>query len=291
MSTPEIAIRLFAAVLLAPIAGMLLVGLDRRISARLQGRVGPPVTQPFYDLVKLLAKQGDTTSRFQTACLALYLASNVVSLAMVFLGQDLLVMLFVVAFGAVAYIVGGFSAKSPYSQLGTQREMLQLLTYEPLLIFLAVGIYLRTGSFLAADVLRLERPLLPELPVFALTLVVVYCIKLRKSPFDIAASAHHGHQEVVRGPLSEVAGPSLALVELAHWYELPLLLSIAALLWATPLWAGVLLGLACLLASIVVDNVAARLTWSWMLRFGWAVAVPASIANLLYLYATRGGGS
>jgi ech hydrogenase subunit B len=291
VSTVEVAVRLAAALVLAPIAGMVLVGLDRRISARLQGRVGPPITQPFYDLVKLLAKQGDTTSRFQTACLALYLASNAVSLAMVFLGLDLLVTLFVVAFGAVAYIVGGFSAKSPYSQLGTQREMLQLLTYEPLLIFFAVGIYLRAGTFLVSDVVRLERPLLLELPVFAVTLVVVFCIKLRKSPFDIAASAHHGHQEVVRGPLSEVAGPSLALVELTHWYEVPLLISIGALLWATPWWAGVLVGLVCFLASIIVDNVFARLTWSWMLRFGWTVAVPASLANLIYLYTTRGGGS
>jgi len=290
VSIVDTVLRLLLAVVVAPWVGMLLVGLDRKLSARLQGRVGPPLTQPFYDLVKLLAKQGDTTSRFQTACLALFLASNVVSLALVLMGGDLLVMLFVLAFGAVAYIVGGFSAKSPYSQLGTQRELLQLLTYEPLLVFLAVGIYLRTGSFLASVAFSHAKPLLPEMPVFVLTLIAVFGIKLRKSPFDIASSPHHGHQEVVRGPLSEVAGPSLALVELAHWYEVVLLVALASLLWASPIWAGALVGLGCLLASIVVDNVAARLTWSWMLRFGWLVAVPASILNLIYLYATRGGG-
>ena len=43
-------------VVLGPVVGCLLAGLDRKISARMQGRVGPPLLQPYYDVRKLLAK-------------------------------------------------------------------------------------------------------------------------------------------------------------------------------------------------------------------------------------------
>ena len=57
-------------------------------------------------------------------------------------------------------------------------------------------------------------------------------IKLRKSPFDISA-CHHAHQEVVRGVYTEYSGPYLALIEIAHWYEVILVLGFCALFWAT----------------------------------------------------------
>ena len=42
---------------LAPFLGGLLDGCDRKISARMQGRIGPPLLQPFYDVQKLFNKQ------------------------------------------------------------------------------------------------------------------------------------------------------------------------------------------------------------------------------------------
>ena len=57
--------RMLAFVLLAPLAGGLLAGIDRRVSARLQGRYGPPVLQPFYDVFKLLRKERIIVNKFQ----------------------------------------------------------------------------------------------------------------------------------------------------------------------------------------------------------------------------------
>ena len=48
--------------ILAPFAGGLLSGVDRRITARLQSRQGPPLLQPFYDVLKLFGKQSRVTN-------------------------------------------------------------------------------------------------------------------------------------------------------------------------------------------------------------------------------------
>lgn len=272
-----------ATIAVAPVVGGFLFGLDRKVTARLQNRMGPPVEQPFYDVIKLFSKSRIVCNKTQLVCAYIYLASVVLSLLLLVLGQDLLVTLFVLALGSVALVLGGFSVKSPYSQLGSQREVLQLLAYEPLLVLAVIGIYLKTGSFLARSVFTVGEPLLLSLPLFLVALIVAMSIKLRKSPFDIATS-HHAHQEVVRGILTEYSGPYLGIIELTHWYELILLLTLVALFWAPNLIVGAVLGLACFFIVTLVDNIAARMTWSWMVRFAWTFGVGLSVVNLAALY-------
>jgi formate hydrogenlyase subunit 4 len=272
-----------AAVVVAPFVGGLLGGLDRKVTARLQGRRGPPITQPFYDFLKLWGKERIVAGRFQNAFPWVYLLSVVTSLVLIALGQDLLVMLFVLALGSSALIVGGFAVKSPYSQLGSQRELLQLLAYEPVLILMAVAIFFVSGSFEVSKIVEAPEPLLFSLPLVALAMLPVIGIKLRKSPFDISTS-HHAHQETVRGVLTEFSGRQLALIELTHWYEAVLLVALVGLFWAQNPLAASLLGSAFFYAAVLWDNVAARMTWSWMLKFTWAFGVGLAVVNLAWLW-------
>jgi ech hydrogenase subunit B len=267
----------------APLLGGLLFGMDRKVTARLQNRTGPPVEQPFYDVIKLFSKSRVVANKAQLVYVYVYLVSLVLSLVLLVLGQDLLVLLFVLAMGSVALILGGFSVRSPYSHMGSQREILQLLAYEPLLMLMAVGIYLKTGSFMIGDIFTLNQPLLLSLPLLLVALLVAMAIKLRKSPFDISAS-HHAHQELVRGILTEYSGPYLGLIELAHWYELILLLGMVSLFWAPNLAIGTVIGLVCFFIVTLVDNIAARMTWSWMLRFTWSFGAGLAVLNLAALY-------
>jgi ech hydrogenase subunit B len=269
--------------LLAPLLGGLLMGADRRLSARFQGRIGPPITQSFYDVLKLLGKAPQSCNDFQWISVSIYLATMILSLWMLVTGQDMLVLLFVLALGSIMLILGAFSVRSPYAQLGAQREILQMLAYEPLLIFMVAAIYLRTGSFAGSDIFKLEQPLLLSMPLFLLTQTIVMAIKLHKSPFDISAS-HHAHQEIVRGIYTEFSGPQLALIEMAHWYEVILLLGFVAMLWHTNWLIGVLLALAVFVGVIVLDNITARLTWRWMLRFSWTIGLGLCLINLGALY-------
>ncbi len=271
---------------LAPLVGGVLMGLDRKLSARMQGRVGPPVVQPFYDLIKLFSKEALVSTKMQLVSVYLYLTSVVLSVVMLVLGQDLLVLLFVLALGSVSLILGAFSVRSPYSQLGAYRELLLLLSYEPLLALFVVGVYLATGSFMVRDIFRMEQPLLLTLPLFAVTQILVLAMKMNKSPFDISSS-HHAHQEIVRGILTEFSGPYLGVIELTHWYELVLLLGMTALLWANNLWVGAALAISSYFLVIVIDSITARMTWRWTLRVGWGIGIPLAVINLMMVYLGR----
>ncbi|NSW77718.1 MAG: NADH-quinone oxidoreductase subunit H [Chthonomonadetes bacterium] len=272
--------------MLAPLVGGLLVGIDRKLSARMQGRMGPPIIQPFYDLIKLFSKDALVSTKMQLVSVYVYLTSVVLSLVMLVLGQDLLVLLFVLALGSVSIILGAFSVRSPYSQLGAYRELLLLLSYEPLLALFVVGVYLATDSFMVRDIFSLEQPLLLTLPLFGLTQILVLAMKMNKSPFDISAS-HHAHQELVRGVLTEFSGPYLGIIELTHWYELVLLLGLTVLLWATNVWVGMALAIVSYLAVIVLDSITARMTWRWTLQVGWGIGIPLAVINLMTMYLVR----
>ena len=73
-----------AYLLLAPLFGGLLAGADRRITARMQGRVGPPLLQPFYDVLKLREKEDITVNRVQDAYVACCLVFMVITGALFF---------------------------------------------------------------------------------------------------------------------------------------------------------------------------------------------------------------
>ena len=276
-----------ATIVLAPIAGGLLFGIDRRITARLQGRFGPPILQPFYDLFKLLGKESIAVSNMQFVWIYAYLILMIASLLCLILQLDFLVLVFLLGFAGVALVLGAFSTKSPYSHFGANRELLQILAYEPVLLLLAIAIYAQNGTFLISEIVSHQQPLLLSLWPLFIAVLYVLTIKMRKSPFDISTS-HHAHQEIVKGITIEYSGPFLALYELAEWYEIVLVLGIIVLFWANPLWIGLLIAFAAFLLELVVDNIAARMTARWMVRLSWSVGLTLGILNIAYLYIMKG---
>ncbi len=267
-----------------PVLGGVISGFDRILTARFQSRIGPPLLQPFYDVIKLLGKEKVVVNVWQAFCVNAYLTAASIATALFFLRSDLLLILFIQAVGAVFLVVGAFSSTSPYSQAGAHRELLQMLCYEPLLILISVGIYFQTGSFKIESVDAMNQPLLLKLPFLFVVLSFVLTIKLRKSPFDLSTS-HHAHQELVKGLLTDYSGPLLALTEIAHWYETVLLLGFCSLFWTTnPIGALLLVGITYL-GEIWIDNVSARMNWRWMLGYGWGMGMALSLVNLVWLYA------
>lgn len=273
-----------AALFVAPLIGGLVSGLDRRLTARLQSRMGPPILQPFYDVAKLFGKERTLSNVWIAFCSTMYLFAAVVSVTLFALQADLILLFFVQAVGAIFLVIGALSAQSPFSQVGGQRELLQVVAYEPLLLLVFVGIGLHTGDFAIASVYNMDQPLLYKLPLLFLVLSYVFTIKLRKSPFDIAGS-HHAHQEIVRGVYTEYSGPYLGMIELAHWYEIFLLLGLASLFWSTSLLGIVLVPALLYLAEIIVDNATARMTWRWLIGPVLGVGIGLSCINLIWLYA------
>ncbi|MDL2268289.1 NADH-quinone oxidoreductase subunit H, partial [Desulfovibrio sp. OttesenSCG-928-G15] len=268
----------------APFVGGLISGVDRRITARMQSRFGPPILQPFYDVFKLLGKTPSTMNAWLVLCSYLTLVSSALAVFLFFFRADLLLIFFVLTIGAVFQVMGALSVNSPYSQVGAQRELLQMLAYEPLIILAFIGIAMKTGSFSIESVYALDMPLLFSMPLLFLALGVALTIKLRKSPFDISAS-HHGHQEIVRGVLTEYTGPQLAMLEVAHWLDVVLILCLCSLFWATS-WLGVIILLVVTyFLEMLVDNISSRMTWQWMLKRVLGPTVVLCVINILWLYA------
>lgn len=271
-----------AAIVLTPLLGGILSGIDRKVTARLQSRVGPPLLQPFYDVIKLLSKEQIVTTGSQGVFIWGFLLFTVASVVMFALGQDLLLIVFVLGFGGVCLIAAGYSTRSPYAMVGAQREITQMLAYEPVLILFAVAAYMVTGSFSVSSIVAFDQPLLPKIPLIFLAVLVALLVKLRKSPFDFASS-HHAHQELVKGIMTEFSGPTLAIVEITHWYETVLVLALVALFWTSNPILGLIIASGAFTFATVVDNISARLTWPIMLKSSWSLGVGLSAINIVLL--------
>jgi ech hydrogenase subunit B len=264
--------------------GGFLTGIDRKLTARMQNRVGPPIVQPFFDVIKLWGKERVMVNPMQLLYANTYLFFSVASLVLLILGWDLLMILFISAFASVALVLGGYSVESPYARIASQREIIQIAAAEPVLVLAMVGMFLVTGDFTAAAIPEHPRPLLVDLPLVFVALLIAIGIKLRKSPFDVSTSAHHAHQELVRGIYTEFAGPTLAVLEVGHWFEMIFFLVFLGLFWA-PDWriAGLLLTSTFIL-ELLVDNISARYTWSWLLKVAWVGGMGLAAVNVAWLY-------
>lgn len=215
--------------------GFFFKGLDRRVEARLQRRVGPPLVQPVLDIAKLLTKETlipNTANR--TAFLmapvigftGMAVCAAFIPVPGVYQGLtnmgDLLVIFYLLPVPAIALMLAGSSSSSPFGAVGFSREMLMMLAYEvPLLaVLLAVAMLagkgLGTGAeFSLAQIIRyqsetgalgLNPVMVPALAAYLMFLPGTMGVV----PFDIPEA----ETEVLEGPLLEYGGPPLALFQI-----------------------------------------------------------------------------
>lgn len=270
-------------IFVTPFVGCFLAGIERKFSANLQGRVGPPLLQPWYDFIKLMHKENVVVNKYQNIYILSYFIFIVASLLMLLFEMDLLMIIFVYTIANVSLILGGLATGSPYSRIGSERETVSMLAYEPILIFYIIGMYMLTGSFNISKLNSVKGPMILYLPLIFVSMLFIMIIKFKKSPFDFSTS-HHAHQELVKGMFTEFSGPTMAMIEISHWYEYIFLLGIMFLFWKQNIVMGIIISIFTFLFVIVIDNISARLSWEWMIKFTWTVVVGVSIANILFLY-------
>lgn len=284
----------------APFVGALLAGVDRVITARMQGRKGPSIFQPLYDVQKLLRKQTKAINRVQILYIVSFLAFVIITGALFFGGYDLLLIFFTLTTANIFLVIAASSGHSPYAFMGASRELIQMLAYEPMIIISAIGFYICTGSFKVSEIITMtinqvtqnRLPIIFTLPGIFLGFVFVLTIKLRKHPFDLSTS-HHAHQEMVKGITTEFSGQMFALVEIAHWYENIFILGVLSLFFFNGNWWSIPFGLVaiavCYFVEILVDNTNARLKWNHMLTNSWLVTAILGAINLIIIEVVKGG--
>jgi len=273
--------------ILSPFIGGLLVGIDRQVTARLQNRRGPPIIQPFYDVMKLFGKEDKIVNKTYLVFGVAYLLTVILSLALLLFRYDLLITTFIFGVSFIFLVLAGYSTRSQFGYMGATRELLQMLTYEPILLFTVFLIRLVTGSFEINSIFNASQPLLYMLPLALIAIFVILPIKARKSPFDIADA----HQEIAQGPETEFSGKFLALLYITHFFELIFILWFVSLFFAQglffiPGWAmQIFLMFIAYVFLIVIDNATARLRVDQMLKQVFIVGMILLILNLVYIIA------
>lgn len=285
--TVKIILSIVAYIILAPVIGGLMSGIDRKITARMQGRQGPPILQPFYDVIKLLKKETVFVNHVQIFYLLTFLVFVIFTGCLFFGGFDLLLVFFALTTANLFLILAATSAHSPYANMGANREMMQMLAYEPMVLLTAVGFYLATGTFKVREIVMHDGTLpIIMLPGVFVGFVFILTIKLRKHPFDLATS-HHAHQEMVKGITTEFSGEMFAIVEIAHWYESVFLMGVIALFFLNANWWTIFIALIAISISyfvlILVDNTNARVKWQKMFKNSWITTIIIGALNVFIL--------
>lgn len=279
-----------AYLIFAPFLGGLLDGIDRIISARMQRRKGPSLLQPFYDIGKLFSKEMIAVNNVQLLLNLSYLVILMIAGSMLFAGADLLMVLFILSTADMFLILAASSDSSPYANMGASREMLQMMAYEPLTLLVAVGFYLTTGSFQVSDFITQQYSAVIWMPGLLAGFMFTTAIKLRKSPFDLSTS-HHAHQEMVKGITTEMSGTTLAIMNIAEYYEMILLLGIFFLFFVNSTWWSWIVALALCVVIFFMetlwDNVSARVKWKTLLYSCWVVTLVAGGVNILILMLVK----
>ena len=267
----------------APILGGFVYGFERIIKARMQSRLGPPLLQPFYDFFKLMDKRVYIIHSLHALMGIMYFIAEWFTLAVLLLGNDLLIAIFFHVIAVLALVIGASSVRSPYSVLGGLRELMHMISYEPLMVLMAVSFYLITGSFNIKDILSYDGYPIFEMPLVFFAFILTIPMMLQKSPFDIAEA----HQELIGGPEIEYSGPFYEAVYTGKWIEYIYVFTFIFLFGGNHYWLGILLILLTFIFVNLLDNSTARLDYRKMVKFAWFVLIPLVILNIILIAMWR----
>jgi NADH-quinone oxidoreductase subunit H len=272
--------------------------MGRKVTARFQGRQGPPFYQPFFDFLKLLGKRtivprGVNPVLFYGLPLAA-LASIVFALALLpvpgslvpsFAG-DLILLLYLLEMPAFCTVLAGYASRSLYGQVSASREAVLLLGYNLPFLASVIALAIQAKSFQLEVIAR--QPFSVVHVIAALTFLLSVPGRLRTNPFSIP----NAEQEILAGSMTEFNGLPLAMFELAHGLELVTMVGLFTVLFIPGL-AGplgfliyLLIGVALVTLVTLLAVVTGRIQINRAFRFFWwwgALAALASFAAAILL--------
>jgi formate hydrogenlyase subunit 4 len=221
------ALNVIAVLAVAP----LLQGIMRKLTARIQSRQGPPLLQPYFDLLKLLGKEdieSGVAPPMQRFAVWLSLAAALAVACMLPLGfaapmngtGDVILLIYLLTLCGVSSLLAGLAAGSTYSLIGVSREMTAMVTLEPLLAMALIVGALHAASLRLESVLDGSAYAAAGIPWSGLIMAGVILLSLQafvqRVPFDIAEA----ETELMGGPCMEYSGPKLALLQCAQMARL-----------------------------------------------------------------------
>jgi NADH-quinone oxidoreductase subunit H len=289
---------IFPGLLFAVPAAWFFLWVERKAVARMQGRIGPPFMQPFFDFIKLLGK--DTPQRTGVGGLlmmawpliAVSAAAGAVGLLPVLPASggfqgDLILLLALLELPSMCIIAAGFSSRSIFGEIGSAREAVLSVSYNVVFLLAIISIAASQHTFSLSALAQLPASPLRWLGIAAI--LVCLPAKLHLNPFSLP----NAEQEIYSGPMVEYAGPELAMWELSHGLEWVAATGLVATLIApafTQWWVAALvfvaLSFAIVLLLSVVAAATARLQIDTTVRFYWQCTIifaVLAVASALFM--------
>ena len=229
--------------LLAP----LLVGYVRRLKALLVGRRGPPLVQPYRDLLRLLRKEvvlAHTASWLFRVAPYLVFAATWVAAALVptfatgllfSYAADMIAIVALLASARFMLALAGLDVGTSFGGIGSSREMMIASLAEPAMLMVVFTVALLAGStqlsFVAAYMQGPAVGLRVSLALALVALVMVAIAENGRIPIDNPAT-HLELTMVHEAMVLEYSGRHLAMIELASHIKLLLYLSVIGCVFA-----------------------------------------------------------
>ena len=299
---------IFPGFLFCFITGMLLCGIDRKIVAKMQKRVGPPVLQPFYDFFKLCGKETIVPA---AASGTVFMAAPIVGLAALVVLQlfipihgftafsgmaDVIVILYLLLIPAMAAMLGGAASGSPYAGIGLSREMVTVISCElPLvLVLLAVGKVAGGDSvtFSMSNIVKFQldngslithASLIPA----AIAFLLIIPGETGSHPFDTAEA----ETEICEGLLAEYSGGPLAMFKLTNSIKLLTMTSLFTALFLGGIGVGIpavdaliMFAFSVVITIVTVSlvhAVTARLKIEQVFKYYWTIVTALALVSLV----------
>jgi len=285
---------IYPGLLFAAVAGALLSWFDRKITARVQFRKGPPLLQPFYDFFKLLLvketilpKKGATFLFLSAPIFAVFGATMAgVFILLPLMGidtgfrGDIIVIFYLLTIPSLTYVLGGIASGNPLAAVGGSREMKLILSYELTFLLVIAGVLIKSGMELDLyNIIRIQQegtPFIGSISGVLLFLVAIFCVqaKLALVPFDMPEA----ETEISEGIFIEYSGTPYAMIKLAKYimlfilpaFVIALLLNGIRLEGINILWAVLkLIGVVLLLTLIRNTNPRIKIKQAIRFFFVW----------------------
>ncbi len=214
---------LILAIFLSP----LLEGIARKVVALIQSRIGPPLLQPYFDLLKLFGKEEVTNTDnilFKYTPLICFSSTLLLALLIPFgidaplsMSGDIIVFSYILIFSALMVLISGISSGSPYGVIGSSREMMMILTVEPVFVIALITAAVKSESLSFSGIAQwqIDNGLPFSMMVAGTALFLTILRSLSRMPFDIVEA----ETEIMGGPFIEQAGPKLALFKWSYYVK------------------------------------------------------------------------
>jgi ech hydrogenase subunit B len=191
--------------------------------------------------------------------------------------MNLLYIIFMHLFAQILLVLAGFTVRSAFSHLGSNRELLAIVAYEPIMLLIAVGFYLQVGSFEVSEIMQSGETTLSYVGLL-IAFIMILPIRLKKSPFD----GVDAHQEIVGGAEIEYSGAIYEMLYMAKLLEYVFVFSFLALFSSSIISALIFMIVIFVLINII-DNKTARVNMGTTIKIIYLTALPLAVINLLWI--------